>query len=274
MPELPEVETVRKTLINWCNGRVIKNVYIHYNNVLEDISFEAFKEKIINQKITDISRIGKYLLFMLDTHTLISHLRMEGKYFYLDSLDDEDEYIKKHKIITFALDKGYLIYHDVRKFGKMKLTLKEDYKNDKSISKLGEEPFDITGLQLYNKLHNLNKCIKQCLLDQTIISGLGNIYVDEVLFDAQIMPTRSTKSISKEECDALIDSSVKILNRAIELKGSTIATYHFNNNESGAFQNEHKVYGKKGCNCVKCHSKIEKMVVVGRGTYYCPNCQK
>lgn len=274
MPELPEVETVRRTLVGWSSGKTIKEVKIHYNNVLEDVGLSDFQSKLANQKINNISRVGKYLLFMLDDYTLISHLRMEGKYFYLNSLNDEDEYIKKHKIVTFVLDEGYLIYHDVRKFGKMKLSSKDNYMNDKSLIKLGKEPFDITATQLYNMVHNLNKTIKQCLLDQTIMAGLGNIYVDEVLFDAGISPIRRAKDVSKRECQNIIDSSIKILNRAIELKGSTIATYHFNNNESGAFQSEHKVYGKKGCNCVKCGVKIEKMVVAGRGTYYCHNCQK
>ena len=274
MPELPEVETVRRTLVNWSQNKVIKDVIIHYNNVLEDITFDEFKTKIVNQKINDVSRMGKYLLFNLDDYVLISHLRMEGKYFYLDSLDNEDEYIKKHKIITFVLDNGYLIYHDVRKFGKMKLVLNDKYLEDKSLSKLAKEPFDMSGNQLYNKIHKLNKCIKGCLLDQSIIAGLGNIYVDEVLFDSSILPTRLASKISLDECNKLIDSSVKILNKAIELKGSTIATYHFNGNESGSFQNQHKVYGKKGTKCSKCGNILEKMVVVGRGTYYCPNCQK
>jgi formamidopyrimidine-DNA glycosylase len=274
MPELPEVETVRKTLTRWSKDKIIKDVIIHYKNVLENIDFEDFKRAIINQRINDVSRYGKYLFFILDKYALISHLRMEGKYFYLESLDDEDEYIRKHKIITFVLDGGYLIYHDVRKFGKMKLVNKETYMSDESIAKLGKEPFDISPIELYNRLHNLNKSIKQCLLDQTIMAGLGNIYVDEVLFDAKIFPTRNSKKITKKECQIIIDSSIKILNRAIELKGSTIATYHFNNNETGNFQNEHKVYGKKGCNCLRCQGKIEKMVVAGRGTYYCRNCQK
>ena len=274
MPELPEVETVRKTLLKWCENRVIKDVIIHYNNVLEDISFLEFKKNIVNQRVNTISRMGKYLLFKLDTQVLVSHLRMEGKYFYLDSLNDEDDYIRKHKVMTFVLDKGYLIYHDVRKFGKMKLLLNENYLKDKSLSKLGKEPFDISGSELYNKIHKLNKCVKQCLLDQTIMSGLGNIYVDEVLFDSKILPTRLASSLSVSECNSIVISSVKILNRAIELKGSTIATYHFNNNESGGFQSEHKVYGKKGHKCHNCDNIIKKIVVAGRGTYYCENCQK
>jgi len=208
---------------------------------------------------------------MLDKDVIISHLRMEGKYFYTNN---EDEYISKHKIISFDLGDNNLIYHDVRKFGKMKLASIENYKNDKSISKLGKEPFEITKKELYSKLCKLNKKIKQSLLDQTIISGLGNIYVDEVLFDSCINPNRRSNTISEEECEKIIVSSIKILNKAIELKGSTIATYHFNNNESGNFQNEHKVYGKKGCKCYKCDNVIEKTTIGGRGTYYCKNCQK
>lgn len=271
MPELPEVETVRRTLLNWCKGKVIKDVEIFYYKVLEDINFSDFKSKIINQKINDVFRFGKYLFFILDEHTIISHLRMEGKYFFAN---DEDEYLKKHKIITFKLDDGNLIYHDVRKFGKMKLVDKDKYMLDKSIVKLGKEPFTILPNELYNKVHCLNKKIKQCLLDQTIISGLGNIYVDEVLFDSGIDPNRNSKDITLDECKKVIESSIRILNKAIELKGSTIATYHFNNNESGGFQNEHKVYGKKGCKCSKCGTIIEKTRIAGRGTYYCPNCQK
>lgn len=271
MPELPEVETVRKTLVEWCKESIIKDVKLFYPKILKDIEFEDFKKKIVNQKINDINRFGKYLFFILDDYVLISHLRMEGKYFFTN---DEDDYIKKHKIISFDLGDNTLIYHDVRKFGTMKLVDKDKYMLDESVAKLGKEPFDMNGEELYKKISNLNKTIKQSLLDQTIISGLGNIYVDEVLYDASIAPFRSSKSISLKECEKIILSSVKILNKAIELKGSTIATYHFNNNESGGFQNEHKVYGKKGQKCNKCGNVIEKMVIGGRGTYYCPNCQK
>lgn len=273
MPELPEVETVRRTLVSWCKDKVIRDVEIFYNKVLEDVDFQTLKSKIVNQRINDVSRFGKYLFFILDDYVLISHLRMEGKYFYLDC-SEETDYIKKHKIISFDLGDKNLVYHDVRKFGKMKLASKDKYMLDKSIKKLGKEPFYITNDELYDKLTKLNKKIKQSLLDQSIISGLGNIYVDEVLFDSGIDPNRSSKSISKKECQNIIDSSIKILNLAIELKGSTIATYHFNNDETGAFQSLHKVYGKKGQKCPRCGRVIEKIVIGGRGTHYCPNCQK
>jgi formamidopyrimidine-DNA glycosylase len=247
MPELPEVETVRKTLIDWCKNKTIKNVDLFYKNVLSNIEFNNFKNKIINQKINDIDRFGKYLFFILDDYVLISHLRMEGKYFFVN---EENDYIKKHKIITFTLDDGNLIYHDVRKFGKMKLVDKGSYMLDESIVKLGKEPFTISKEELYNKIHHLNKKIKQSLLDQTIISGLGNIYVDEVLFDASISPNRSSKDITLKECEKIIQSSIQILNKAIKLKGSTIATYHFNNNEAGDFKMNIKFMEKKAVNVV------------------------
>ena len=215
MPELPEVETVRRTLISWCKGKKILDVNIHYFNVLDGIDFDIFKSRIMNQTINDISRFGKYLFFILDDYVIISHLRMEGKYFFIKK-DEENDYIKKHKIITFDFGDHILIYHDVRKFGKMKLASKDKYMLDKSIIKLGKEPFDLSSKELYDKLCRLNKSIKQSLLDQSIMSGLGNIYVDEVLYDCCIMPTRSSKDISLKDCEKIIASSIKILNKAKE----------------------------------------------------------
>lgn len=273
MPELPEVETIKRTLINWCKGKTIKDVEIKYEKVLENIDFKDFKRKIINQKINDIERFGKYLFFILDDYVLISHLRMEGKYFYLNE-EEFDEYINKHKIISFKLDDKILVYHDVRKFGKMKLVSKDNYMSEASIKKLAKEPFNISVEELYKNIFKCTRTIKQSLLDQSVIAGLGNIYVDEVLYDACIDPRRTSKSITRDECKRIIESAIKILNLAIEFKGSTISSYHFNNNESGNFQSLHKVYGKNGQKCSRCGRVIEKIIIGGRGTHYCPNCQK
>ena len=129
MPELPEVETVRKVLKLWVNGKVIKGSNIFYNRVLENIEYEDFKEKIVNQQIHDVERIGKHLIFVLDDYVLLSHLRMEGKYYLVEN-EVMDEKMKKHKIISFLLDDGTtLLYHDVRKFGRMKLLDKNNYLN-------------------------------------------------------------------------------------------------------------------------------------------------
>lgn len=274
MPELPEVETVRQVLKGWTINRTIVKTDIFYNNVLENIGYEEFNSKIVNQKIYDIKRIGKYLLFVLDDYILLSHLRMEGKY-YLINGEINDEKMNKHKIISFALDDGNtLLYHDVRKFGKMKLLDKNKYMSDSSLNKLGKEPFVMSKEELYELINKSNKHIKELILDQSIIAGLGNIYADEVLFLSKINPLRRGKNISIDECEKIVNNSVIVLNKAIELGGSTIRSYHSGNHVDGLFQNKLNVYGKKGEKCPNCGSAIEKTIVGGRGTHYCPMCQK
>ena len=274
MPELPEVETVRNVLKGWVIGKTIENVDIFYERVIENMSFNDFKNKIINQKINDIGRMGKYLLFILDDYILLSHLRMEGKY-YLIREEELDEKTSKHKIISFIMDdSSSLLYHDVRKFGRMKLLDKNNYLEDESLKKVGKEPFDITSKELYSKIGLSNKPIKELLLDQSNMAGLGNIYVDEVLFACKINPLRKGKEVSLGECEIIIKNSVLVLNKAIELGGSTIRSYHSGNKVDGRFQNVLNVYGKKGEKCPNCSSVIEKTVVGGRGTHYCPKCQK
>lgn len=274
MPELPEVETVRNVLKLWVNGRKIKDVSIFYENVLENIMFDDFKSKVVNQTVYDVERIGKYLLFVLDDYILLSHLRMEGKYYLVEN-EITDEKINKHKIVSFLLDDNRtLVYHDVRKFGKMKLLNKSEYMKDESLAKLGKEPFVMNKEDLYNKIKSSNKPIKELILDQTNIAGLGNIYADEVLFLSKFNPLKKGKEMSLENCQTIIDNSIIVLNKAIKAGGSTIRTYHSGNNVDGKFQNELNVYGKKGEACPVCKTHIEKIVVGGRGTHFCPNCQK
>ena len=241
---------------------------------MENIAFSEFKDKIKNQKIHDVNRIGKHLIFILDDYVLLSHLRMEGKYYLIDN-NELDEKQNKHKIISFLLDDNkMLLYHDVRKFGKMKLLSKDNYMKDETLSKLGKEPFSISKEELFNKINKSNKPIKEIILDQTIMAGLGNIYADEVLFLSKLNPLKKGKDISLEMCQIIIDNSIVVLNKAIEAGGSTIRSYHSGNNVDGRFQNELNVYGKKGEKCPCCNSSIEKMAVGGRGTHYCPVCQK
>jgi formamidopyrimidine-DNA glycosylase len=186
-----------------------------------------------------------------------------------------DEKMNKHKIISFLLDDGRtLLYHDVRKFGKMKLLSKNNYLEDEALAKLGKEPFFIKKEELFNKIKASNKAIKELILDQTNMAGLGNIYADEVLFLSKLNPLKKGKEISIVECQSIIDNSVIVLNKAIKAGGSTIRSYHSGNNVDGKFQNQLNVYGKKGDKCPVCNSCIEKIVVGGRGTHYCPHCQK
>jgi len=241
---------------------------------LENIEYEEFRNKIINQHVHDVERVGKHLIFILDDYVLLSHLRMEGKYYLIDS-DNLDEKMNKHKIISFLLDNGKtLLYHDVRKFGKMKLLDKNNYMKDETLAKLGKEPFVMKSEELFDKIKSSNKPIKELILNQTIMAGLGNIYADEVLFLSKLNPLKKGKEISLEECKKIINNSIVVLNKAIKAGGSTIRSYHSGNNVDGKFQNELNVYGKKGEKCPVCNSIVEKIVVGGRGTHYCPNCQK
>jgi len=271
MPELPEVETVKNGLIKKVKGRKIINCKVLWNGIIAYPDKETFIKEIKNQTINDIERRGKFLLFILDDYYLTSHLRMEGKYF----IKDPNEPLNKHDHVIFSLDDGKeLRYNDTRKFGKMHLTKKD--KLDKSpISKLGKEPWDkeLTPKYLRQKL-NKKKAIKTLLLDQSIIAGIGNIYADEILFISKINPETYGKDLTNKNLQDIIDNTKNILERAIELGGTTIHTYTAVDGITGRFQQELLVHGKKDEECPECHTKIVKIVVNTRGTYYCPKCQK
>ena len=233
---------------------------------------ELIKE-IANQTINDVKRRGKFLLFDLDDYYLLSHLRMEGKYFFKTKDDD----INKHEHVIFDLDDGSeLRYMDTRKFGKMYLIKKEDIDKIGPLVELGLEPWDdnLTSEYLLDKYKKKKLPIKSVLLDQNIIVGIGNIYADEILFLSKINPLKKCNLITKEEAENIIKYTKKVLEAAIEKGGTTIRTYSSVDGVHGLFQNELFVHGKDKDNCPICNTKIEKIKVGGRGTYYCPNCQK
>lgn len=268
MPELPEVETVRRILERELCGLSFEGVDVYYEKIIhEDIN--QFYQTIIGQNIHQIKRIGKYLIFILDTHALIIHLRMEGK-FYINP-----EYlVNKHEHIVFHLSKHVeLRYHDTRKFGTMHLRHLDDYLNTYPLNQMGKEPFDIDMDQFYEKVRHKHVSIKSILLDQKIISGLGNIYVDETLFDAKIHPNRQGFELSKEESDQLILSAIKILNEAVKAGGTTIRSYTAPLGVTGLFQLKLNVHMKEHDLCPICGTKIIKIRVGGRGTYVCQTCQ-
>ena len=273
MPELPEVETVRKTLKNLIIGKEIRDIDIFYNKIIRGISDEEFKDLLVNKTITDIDRYGKYLIFKFGDINLISHLRMEGKYF----IKNADAPKEKHEhIIFYFTDGDTLRYHDTRKFGTMDISSNEDLYKASPITKLGYEPFNkkLTSKYLEDKLSKKTIAIKSALLDQTIITGLGNIYVDEVLFLTKLNPTRKANDLSKKEIKAVISNSIKVLDKAIKLGGTTIRSYTSSLGVTGRFQNELNVHTKEGEDCPICKTTILKTKVNGRGTYYCPSCQK
>ncbi len=272
MPELAEVETVKNVLKMRILHKKIKDVKILYAKMLDN-NEEEFKNILIGNEFKDILRRGKWLIFELNDYYLLSHLRMEGKFFIKNS---QDEIVKhEHIIITFS-DDTELRYHDTRKFGRMKLVKLKDLENTEEIKKQGKEPFDnsLTKEYLKEKYKNKSMPIKTCLLDQEIISGLGNIYADEVLFASRINPLRKPSSLTIDECQKIIDSSKSILNHAIKEGGTTIKSYTSSLGVTGNYQNFLCVHKKEGESCKVCGSPIKRIKVGGRSTYFCPKCQK
>lgn len=268
MPELPEVETVRATLENEIRNETIVGIDLYYSKIIKN-ELEWFVNSILNQKIHRIDRMGKYLIFILDQFAMIIHLRMEGK-FYIKT----DEPIDKHEHVVFQFESGRnLRYHDVRKFGTIELFDINRYLDEYPLIQLGREPKNLEYHHFYEMIKNKKTTIKQVLLDQHIIAGLGNIYVDETLFLSKIHPTRIASSITLNEAKLIIASATKVLDKAIELGGTTIRSYTSSLGVHGRFQNELNVHMKKDELCPVCGTKIIKMKVGGRGTYVCPKCQ-
>lgn len=267
MPELPEVETVVRTLEKKIKNKKIIDVDIRYNKIVTG-NPTTFKKQIINQSFRDFKRRGKYLLFYLDDIILVSHLRMEGKYY----IQKEDVKPTKHTHAVFYLNDGSeLWYLDTRKFGRFELfPLDTELKTFKN---LGPEPFSNELNLKYVKEYVKNKIIpvKQLLLDQSFIAGIGNIYADEILFRASVNPKTKANKLKDDEIKRLISSTRFILKGAIKSGGTTIRSFSSLNHVTGRFQQKLKVHTKDICS--KCGSKIKVIRINGRSTYYCPKCQ-
>lgn len=273
MPELPEVETVKETLKKQVLNKTITDVKIYYENIIEYPTSKEFKEKIINQKINDIKRRGKWLMFELDDYFLLSHLRMEGRYFIRNKKDE----ILKHEHVSFTLDNNLeLRYLDTRKFGKMHLIEKDEILNRKPLNELGLEPWDknLNINYLKEKYKNKKLPIKTVILDQSIIVGIGNIYADEILFLSKLNPLKKANELNNNDLENIIENTKITLEKAIKLGGTTIRTYESSEGVHGRFQQELLVHSKENEHCPNCSEIILKTRVGGRGTYYCPKCQK
>lgn len=272
MPEMPEVETVRRTLLPLIKGKTIKEVTVWYPKIITGDAKE-FKRQLVGKKITTIDRYAKYLLIRLSGNlTVVSHLRMEGKYRLVKINTKKDKH--DHVQIVFS-DNSALRYNDVRKFGRMQLIKTGTEKEKTGISKLGAEPnsaaFTVSYLQ--NGLARKKKNIKNTLLDQSVVAGLGNIYVDEVLWETKIHPLSQANTIPAERVAQLHDNINSLIELAIAERGTTIHTYLDANGKTGGFQKMLQVYGHKGEPCVRCGTLLEKIKVNGRGTTFCPECQ-
>lgn len=277
MPELPEVESVVQGLNQMILGEKIKTVEVRWPRIIESPAVEEFKNQLEGQIIEEIKRRGKFILFYLTDDVLISHLRMEGKYQVVDPKNEvEDPFDSKHTHVIFHLESGEeLRYLDVRKFGRMSLVPKGQEFKHKSLAKLGPEPvaeeFKLDAMQEF--LTRRTKAIKGVLLDQHIVVGIGNIYADEILYEAKIHPSRPANSLTAAEEELLYKAIISILAKAVKKGGTTIRSYENAFGENGNYQDYLKVYGKTGEDCPRCGTPIEKIKVAGRGTHFCPTCQ-
>ncbi|MGG4143517.1 DNA-formamidopyrimidine glycosylase [Paenibacillus algorifonticola] len=274
MPELPEVETVRRTLIELVAGKKIKSVTVRLPRIIQRPAVpEQFEDALVGMTIETVERRGKFLRIVMDGLVLVSHLRMEGRY----GLFQSDEPIELHTHVLFHFEDGTdLRYKDVRQFGTMHLFTPGTEFELPPLNKLGLEPLEpeFTRDVLHAKLARRSTKIKPLLLNQEYVVGLGNIYVDEALFQAGIHPERSASSLAAEEWDKLHAAICSTLGKAVEAGGSSIKSYVNGQGEMGMFQHQLLVYGRKDEPCPVCGEAIEKFVVGGRGTHICPSCQK
>lgn len=270
MPELPEVETVRRILLPIVKGKTIKAIDVYYKGCFKT-EVETFTSSLIGETFIDVDRVGKFLIFKLtNDKVVISHLRMEGKYFE----GTEDQEPSKHDIMRYVFSDGTTLkYNDVRKFGILLLSNEQDYMKNTPVAEVGKEPWDMDVDTLYKGLKSKSCTIKEALLDQTLLAGLGNIYDDEVCYATSINPRRVASSVTKEECASIIKEATRILNRAIENGGSTIKSYHPKEGVSGLMQTELLAYGRENQPCSRCGYPMRKISIGGRGTTYCPKCQ-
>lgn len=274
MPELPEVETVVRTLNKRIKNKVIKEMNFFYKKILQNTTEETIKKTLENQEIEKISRRSKFIVFEFSEYVMISHLRMEGKWFYYPNLETIPS--KHTEVQIIFKDETQLMYFDTRKFGTIHLFRKDEYEHVDPIAKLGPEANskELTAEFLYEKLQKRKTAVKTVLLDQTVISGLGNIYVNEVLFDCKIMPTRPANEISVKQCQDILDSSRIILQKAIEYGGTTVKSFQSSEENKGGFQQFLKVHFNEKKPCKNCGNSVTKIAVNGRGTYICVVCQK
>lgn len=270
MPELPEVETVVSLLNTLITDRVFKDVHIYWDNIIAHPSVHEFSTKIEGESIESLERRGKYIIFNLTNYTLVSHLRMEGKYYVHDEITDRSKH--SHVVFNFV-DGGQLHYHDTRKFGKMYLYEKEQPLE--ILENIGYEPWSekLTGKSLKALAKTRRIPIKTFLLDQSVIAGIGNIYANEILFAARIHPETRCYKITIKQFDEIIKHTQRILADAIDAGGTTIRSYTSSLGVTGLFQQSLMVHNREKELCFVCNSEIVKKMVTQRGTYICPTCQ-
>jgi formamidopyrimidine-DNA glycosylase len=297
VPELPEVESLRKSLIPYIIGKIIKSVEIKLPKLVSSkgtvrksslIKLKAFEDGVINRKIISITRRAKNIIINLDDRGIILvHLKMTGQLAYQDKnsnvvgghpiAESEQNLPHKHTYIIFYLDEGNLYYNDVRQFGYV-LYYKsfEELEKDKHFDKLGLEPLEksFNFENFYDRIKKKTGVLKKVLLNQEVVVGVGNIYADETCFAAKIRPTRKISSLKKKELQSLFEAIKTILPKAVKMGGSSVANYIMADGSRGTYTREHKVYGRGGKPCFICGRPLEKIVLASRTTVFCKHDQK
>ncbi len=275
MPELPEVETVRKYLENNILNWKVKDISLQSKKSLRNVSEKSLKS-IEGQSIVALDRLAKHLIIRFKSNYLICHLRMEGKFFVFSNLEEMNEHTNRfYDVLIIETNKGIILFQDKRRFATIDMFDNEiDYKDNPVLLKVGPEAFDKDPIELYNQLSRKSIAIKSALLDQSIMSGLGNIYVDEVLFKCSLHPETKSNKITEQQAKDIVKHSRTILKKAVELKGTTIRSYTSSLGVEGKFQKFLNVHQQLGKKCKNCGADIIKIKVGGRGTYLCPKCQK
>jgi len=288
MPELPEVEVVKRSLTNKVKNLIIKKVKINDDRLRYRIDKKILR-KIIGLKIKKIERRSKFLLFFLNKDlVMLVHFGMTGKFFFINQKNIKfktsfyyniNNKEKIHdRVIFFFNKKKKLIYNDVRKFGFIKFLNYKNYNNNFHLKNLGPEPLERLFNLIYfkNYIKGRNRVIKDVLMDQKFVSGIGNIYANEILFLSKVKPSRKVKKLKDFELKKIIHHTKEILENAIKLGGSSIKDFSSTNGKKGSFQQHFYVYGKKRHLCLNtpCRGRITKSTISNRATFFCSNCQK
>ncbi len=269
MPELPEVETVRRGLRARLKGRIIDSVLI-LKSGREKPKGKKFIAAILRKKIKDVKRRAKLIIIeFADCSALLAHLKMTGRFV----VADKDFKPQKHEAVIFTLGDVILVWSDVRRFGYLRYVSPKEL--EKTLVNYGVEPLEVTSKELAETLKEpRTRSAKAALLDQTRIAGLGNIYADEALHRACLRPTRRLGSLRKSDRERLAREIQSLLKESIAHRGTSVSDYVDSSGRKGAFAKRLRVYGRVGEPCFKCAAPLKRIVLAGRGTYFCPACQK
>lgn len=288
MPELPEVETTVRELRKKIIGHKILNVFIESPSLIKKPSPEIFKKEVLNKEITGIWRKGKNIIFELsDNKIILVHQKLTGHLLVGQWEKIKNEWVPKNnpllkdpvnrfiRVIFLLSNNEMLALSDLRKFAKIELWEKDDLLNSKEFKKIGPDALEVNFEEFKKRLlKRKNKTIKEALMDQTIIAGIGNIYSDEILWRVKIHPLKRVKNLSENEFKTIFSTMKDVLKKGILLKGESISDYRRPSGEKGNFDQERMVYRRAGEKCPRCSTLIKRIKIGARSSYFCPHCQK